>query len=161
LFIRKIIQIHGSTLSTCLLNCSCLIFVFVLRVNGQSNINEIYFKKLFPEVSRIVDLHAQIKQKLSTLSIKEQSDDDYNDKVTTFSCSSRTFKALFLLLNEAILSVNINSKTTSPNTKISAFCYVLNGLNRLKNKYNIVVVDADIKGVGDGVVDVKMTFIHP
>jgi type II secretory pathway component PulM len=38
---------------------------------------------------------------------------------------------------------------------------VLNGLNRLKNKYNIVVVDADIKGVGDGVVDVKMTFIHP
>jgi hypothetical protein len=48
-----------------------------------------------------------------------------NDKVTTFSCSSRTFKALFLLLND------------------------------------IVVVDADIKGVGDGVVDVKMTFIHP
>jgi type II secretory pathway component PulM len=39
------------------------------------------------------------------------------------------------------------------------FSDVLNGLNRLKNKYNIVVVDADIKGVGDGVVDVKMTFI--
>jgi predicted component of viral defense system (DUF524 family) len=31
----------------------------------------------------------------------------------------------------------------------------------LDKKYNIVVVDADIKGVGDGVVDVKMTFIHP
>jgi hypothetical protein len=29
------------------------------RVDRQINTNEIYFKKLFPEVGRIVDLHAQ------------------------------------------------------------------------------------------------------
>lgn len=41
------------------------------------------------------------------------------------------------------------------------FFNLLNGLNTLKNKHNIVAVDADIKSVGDGVVDVKMTFVHP
>jgi type II secretory pathway component PulL len=64
------------------------------RVNGQSNINEIYFKKLFPEVSRIVDLHAQIKQKLSTLSIKEQSDDLNN----FFGFCVRKFKVKHLVV---------------------------------------------------------------
>jgi type II secretory pathway component PulL len=65
-----------NVLSFCLI-CACK---STIR-HGQSNINEIYFKKLFPEVSRIVDLHAQIKQKLSTLSIKEQSDDDLLAKI--------------------------------------------------------------------------------
>ncbi|CAC9433436.1 type II secretion system protein GspL [bacterium endosymbiont of Bathymodiolus sp. 5 South] len=51
------------------------------RVDRQINTNEIYFKKLFPEVGRIVDLHAQIKQKLNTLSIEEQSDNDLLAKI--------------------------------------------------------------------------------
>ncbi|CAB5504333.1 hypothetical protein AZO1586I_1269 [Bathymodiolus thermophilus thioautotrophic gill symbiont] len=51
------------------------------KINTQSNINEIHFKKLFPEVRRIIDLYIQIKQKLSTLSIKEQLDNDLLAKI--------------------------------------------------------------------------------
>jgi type II secretory pathway component PulL len=73
------------------------------RVNGQSNINEIYFKKLFPEVSRIVDLHAQIKQKLSTLSIKEQSDDDLLAKIQSDIKTKTKIKQL--QFNKQVLKV--------------------------------------------------------
>ena len=51
-------------------------------IETQLNTNETYFKTLFPEVKRIVDLHAQVKQKLNTLSVKGvQSDSDLLAKI--------------------------------------------------------------------------------
>ncbi|SMN15777.1 hypothetical protein CRYPD_708 [uncultured Candidatus Thioglobus sp.] len=41
------------------------------------------------------------------------------------------------------------------------FSKLLDGLKTLKTKYGIVAIDADIKRSNSGVVDAKMTFIHP
>ena len=123
-----------------------LLLIFILSMVSLSNKNNTLTAKL--EREKVVSL--------SLLKLQ--------DKVFYLKLSSAKSKSIIRNTYHKAENKNIHIQSNNRivfSSPSMLFSDVLNGLNMLKNKYNIVAVEADIKSIGGGVVNVRMTFVHP